>query len=181
MLERKLIDYLPPVERDIAEFDAILTMAEQPEMSTSWDAVHDVLNDQFISDATENGVSRFEKIMNIIPKATESLDSRKFTLLARVSEQPPFTITTLKKQLETLCGEDNYEVFRDVDAKILYVRIAIAAKSDFNDVGILLNRVVPANMEIDLSVKYIQHDALSEHTHEILQNFTHEQIRNEVI
>lgn len=181
MLERKLIDYLPPVERDVAEFEAILTTAEQPEMSMSWDAVHDVLNDQFISDATENGVSRFEKIMKIVPKATETLDSRKFTLLTRMSEQAFFTITILKKQLGNLCGEDNYEVTRDVKNKKLTVKIALVAKSDFNEMKILLDRIVPANMEIDVIIKYNHHGKFTSFTNKQMQMFTHEQLRNEVI
>jgi hypothetical protein len=180
MYDRNLIDYLPPFERNVKEFDAILTQAEQPEMVLLWDAYNDILNDQFIMDATENGVSRWEKILGIVPKATETLESRKFTILTRTSEQPPFTLTALEKQLETLCGAGNYEVTRDVSAKILYVRVALAAKSNFNDVGVLLERIVPANMLIDLSLKYNQHERMTSYTHEALQSMTHEDIRNEV-
>jgi hypothetical protein len=181
MLERNLIDYLPPVERDVAEFEAILTTAEQPEVSSAWGDVDNLMNDQFILDATENGVARFEKIMKIVPKATETLDSRKFTLLARASEQAPFTIITLKRQLETLCGEGNYEVTRDVATKILHVKIGLAASSEFSEVQLLLERIVPADMVIDLTIKYNQHNKFTTFTHEDMQNFTHERLRNEVI
>ena len=54
MYERNLIEYLPPFERDIKELDAILTKAEQPEMVSLWESVDNVLNDQFIQDATES-------------------------------------------------------------------------------------------------------------------------------
>lgn len=180
MYDRRLIDYLPNSEKTFKEFDAIMTDAEDPEMSLVWGASEDVMNDQFIQDATENGVSRWEKIIGIIPKATETLDARKFTILLKNNEQPPFTITALKKQLETLCGEGEYEVIRDVASKTLSVRVALTAKSNFNDVEELLERVVPANMVIDLSLKYNQNNAVATYTHEQLQNFTHEQLRNEV-
>ena len=180
MYDRKLIDYLPTFEKNIKEFDVILTKAEDPEMLSAWNSANDLMNDQFIADATENGVSRMEKILKIIPKATETLDSRKFTLLTRMSEQPPFTITALERQLKTLCGEGNYEVTRNVADKILHVRIALVARSNFNDVALLLERIVPANMVIDLSLKYKQHEAITKYTHEELQKFTHEQLRNEV-
>ena len=180
MYDRKLIDYLPIFERTIKEFDAILTKAEDPEMVVGWDAVDDALKDQFILDATEHGVSRLEKIMGIVPKATETLDERKFTLLVKESEQPPFTINALKIQLESLCGKGNYEVTRDVAAKILYVKIALVAKNSFHDVEVLLERIVPANMLIDLSLKYNQHNRYTSYTHEAMQNFTHDQLRNEV-
>lgn len=180
MYERNLIDYLPPFERNIKEFDAILTQAEQPEMVLLWKVFDDILDDQFIETATENGVSRWERILGIVPKKKQTLEDRKFTILTRTSEKPPFTITSLEKQLETLCGAGNYEVIRDVAAKILHVRIALAAQSNFNDVAILLDRIVPANMVIDLILKYNQHEKVALSTHKDLQSFTHEHIRNEV-
>ena len=180
MYDRKLIDYLPIFERTIKEFDAILTKAEDPEMVDGWGAVDNALNDQFIVDATEDGVSRLEKIMKVVPKATETLDERKFTLLVKESEQPPFTINALKIQLESLCGEGNYEVTRNVATKTLSVRVALAASNSFNDVVVLLERIVPANMVIDLSLKYNQHDKYTSYAHEAMQNFTHDQLRNEV-
>ena len=181
MFERQLIDYLPPAERDIQEFNAILTLAEQPEISDSWDAVDNVLNDQFINDATENGVSRLEKIMGVVPKGTETLKERKFTLLTRTSERPPFTIISLERQLKALCGEDNFEMIRDVERKILTVRVAVGAKHEINNVIELLERATPVNMIINVSLKYNQHDAVSIRTHEQLSSFTHDYIRNEVV
>lgn len=61
MYERTLIEYLPHIIRDVREYKAIMNDAEQPEMVDVWQAVDDALNDQFIVDATENGVSRWEK------------------------------------------------------------------------------------------------------------------------
>lgn len=180
MYDRKLIDYLPTFEKNIKEFDAILTKAEDHEMSLAWNSSNDLINDQFVVDATENGVSRMEKIMKIVPKATETLDSRKFTLLTRMSEQPPFTITALERQLKTLCGEGNYEVTRDVSSKTLTVRIALVAQSNFNDVANLLERIVPANMVIDLSLKYNQYNKFKFTKHEDMVKIKHTQLRNEV-
>lgn len=181
MLKRKLIDYLPIAERNVAEFEAILTTAEQPELSTLWDAIYNAQNDQFIVDATEYGVSRWEKILGIVPKSTDSLDVRRFSVLTRINEQLPFTLTTLKEQLKTLCGEDGYEVKLDATNYILSVRIALTVRSSFEDVELLLKRIVPANLVVDLSLKYNQHNAISAYTHEGLRNFTHEQLRNGVV
>lgn len=180
MYNRNLIDYLPENLRTIKEYEAILTLAMQPEMVALWEAVDNMLNDQFIDDATENGVSRREKIMKIVPKSNETLDARKFTIHTKNNQQPPFSIRVLEKQLEALCGEDGYEVTRDVANKILTVRVALTAESNFADVADLLERVVPADMVIDLSLKYNQHYKFATFTHEQLQNFTHEQLRNEV-
>jgi hypothetical protein len=176
---RNLIEYLPEAFRDVKENEAILTMAEQPEMVSSWGAIDNALNDQFIFDATENGVSRFEKIMKIAPKADESLDSRKFTILVKNNEQIPFTFTALKKQLELLCGEDGYKLTRDVTTKVLSVKVALDAKNNFNDVADLLERTVPANMVIDISLMYHQHFEYTLSTHNFLQRYTHSQLKDD--
>ena len=181
MYDRNLIEYLPEFLRDVREYKAILNLAEQPEIVSLWEAAENTLNDQFVVDATENGVLRWEKILGIVPKPTDTLEIRKFSILARINEQLPFTLATLNEQLKSLCGEDGYEVILDAANYTLSVRVALTARNNFNDVNLFLKRVVPANMVIDLSLKYNQHDAVSSHTHEDLKNFTHEGLRNGVM
>lgn len=181
MYNRKLIEYIPEFLRDVKEYEAILTLAEQPEMVELWEAEENALKDQFIMDATENGVSRWEKILGIVPKKSDTLDERKFSILTRTSEQLPFTLTTLKEQLKSLCGEDGYEVGLDANNYTLTVFVALTSRSSFNDVDSLLKRVVPANLIINLSLKYNQQNAVSTFTHGGLRKFTHEQLRNGVM
>lgn len=181
MYNRNLIEYLPPFLREIKEYQAILTTADQPEIVLLWQAAENVFKDQFIMDATENGVSRWEKILGIVPKATHTLEERKFDILTRINEKLPFTITTLKEQLSTLCGADGYSVFLDNNKYLLKVQIALKAKNNFEAVNSLLKRIVPANMMILLSLKYNQNEVLSRYTHRQLQPFTHYQLRNEVL
>ena len=52
-----LKEYLPDVLKDVQEMRAIME-AETPEVQAIWDACEDCMNDQFISEATENGVAR---------------------------------------------------------------------------------------------------------------------------
>lgn len=59
-MDRKLINYLPYVVRDYAEFQGI-TGAEQPEFETAWAAADDLLANQFIKTAGNLGLSRWEK------------------------------------------------------------------------------------------------------------------------
>lgn len=180
MYDRRLIDYIPHIIRDVREYKAIMNDAEQPEMVASWKALDDALNDQFIVDATEYGVSRWEKILGIVPKATSTLDERKFTILIRINEQLPFTITTLKEQLKSLCGADGYVVQLLANDYILIVKVALVAVQNYNDVKQLLNRTVPANLVIQLSIIYNTHEVLHAFTHGELRAYTHYQLRNEV-
>lgn len=181
MYDRRLIEYIPHIIRDVKEYKAILNDAEQDEMVLSWQATDDALNDQFIIDATENGVSRWEKILGIVPKATLTLDERKFTILTRINEQLPFTITTLKEQLKSLCGADGYVVELEANVYTLIVKVALVAVQNYNDVQQLLNRIVPANLVIQLSIIYNTHEVLHAFTHGELHAYTHYQLRNEVL
>ena len=45
----------------------------------------------------------------------------------------------------------------------------------------MLEEVIPANMEIDLSLLYNQHETLAKFTHKELAKYTHRQIREEVL
>ena len=179
-MDRNLIDYLPPVPKEVREFQLIME-AEQPEISDLWDTHTDALNDQFIESSTENGVFRREQMLKISPKSTDTLDDRKFRLLTRENEQLPFTMRGLERQLATLCGDDGYNVELQGDIFNLIVKIALTAKSMFNDVVDLLDRIIPANLTIDLDLEYNQHITLSGFTHRQLSAFTHDQLRNEVL
>jgi hypothetical protein len=146
-----------------------------------WSAIEDAINDQFVNDATENGVARWESILEIVPKGTETLEVRKFRIISRLNEQLPYTYGKLKQQLKTLCGEDGYALELLNNEYKLIVRVELTVKGKFNEVGSLLNRTVPANMIIDLSLIYNQHSLLSSFTHNQLSNYTHYKLRNEVI
>lgn len=130
-MDRKLINYLPYVVRDYAEFQGI-TGAEQPEFENAWAAVDDLLNNQFIKTAGNLGLSRWEKILGITPKGTDTLDDRRFRVLTRLNEELPYTLPQLRVILESLCGAGNYSA--DVADYTLLVKVGVAAKKNFQDV-----------------------------------------------
>lgn len=181
MQYRKLIDYLPHFMGDIAEIKVILDVAEQPEIVKLWQSLDNGFKDQFIMDATENGVERWEKILKIVPKATFTLDERKFTILTRINEQLPFTIRTLQDSLKALCGDDGYNVQLISNEYTLIVKLALTAKNNFIDVVHLLDRVVPINMVTDVQIMYNSNETLFKYTHEELKQYTHYDLRNEVL
>ena len=101
-MERKLIDYLPYVVQEFKEFQGI-TSGEQPEFDLVWDA-----HDQFINTMDNYGLSRWEEILRLVPKATDSLNVRRFRVLSRLNERLPYTLPQLRNILQTLCGKGNF-------------------------------------------------------------------------
>lgn len=180
MSKRILLQYLPPFMQGYKELIQIM-QGEQIEIDTLWKALEDGLKDQFINDATEYGISRWERILGINPKATDILDERRFRILVRLNEDLPYTYRSLNQQLSALCGNDGYTIVLDANAYTLNVKISLVNKSNFSDVEELLDRIVPANLIVSLEVIYNQHSTLAAFTHAFLANYTHNQIRNEVL
>lgn len=179
-MDRNLIDYLPQVLKEVRELKAI-TEAEQPEIADLWTALENALNDQFIEDATENGVNRLESILDIVPKATDTLDERKFKILTRFNEQLPYTFRTLEERLITLCGSDGFTMELFNTTYTLKVRLELVVKDHQDAVDSLLKRITPANLIIDLDLNYNQHSTLANFTHSQISVYTHDQLRNEVL
>ncbi len=177
--EIDILNYLPEFLQDFREFQE-LAAAENPEIRALWGSLENVMKEQFISDSTENGVKRWEAILKINPKGSDSLEVRKFRILTRLNEKLPYTYKKLAQQLETLCGESGYSLeLRNNEYKLI-VRVALTAKSMLAEVEKLLTRIVPVNMYVDLSLLYKQNLTLGSYTHVQLREYTHEQLRSEV-
>jgi hypothetical protein len=177
---RLLIDYLPPYMQEYTEMREIMN-AEQPEFDSLWSACERVLADQFILDATEYGVMRWESMLKITPKGTDSLDVRKFRILTRLNQELPYTMTKLKEALTTLCGADGFSIDLQADKYHIDVKLALGHHSSYQAVVDLLNKMIPANLTQYVKVMYNTNSMVKKlYRHMDLTAFTHNQIRSEV-
>lgn len=177
---RPLINYLPSYLRDYKELKEIFN-TEQPEINSLWNLCSDAMDNQFINSSKEYGISRWEKMLGIIPKPSETLEERKFRILIYLNEQIPFTISSLNQQLTRLCGVDGYTLELFNDEYRLKVRINLNNKNNYNAALELLERVIPANLLLDIDLLYNQYEKLKKYTHGQLRPYTHDQLRNEVL
>ena len=178
-MDRQLIDYLPSFVAEHKEIKAIMD-AEQVSVENAWIDTDNVLNDQFITSATEDGVSRYEKILGIIPKVTHTLEERKFNILARINEQLPYTMTQLHNSLTSLCGKNGYSLKLDADNYELIVKLALSNEKNVESVQTMLYKMLPANMVTVLNLFNV-HFILADYTHKQLASYTHKQVREDVI
>lgn len=173
--ERSLIDYLPIFISEYAEIRAI-TGAEQADVETAWKGTKELLYDQFVVDATEYGVRRWERIFNISPKETYTLEERKFDILVKLNEQQVYTMRALKSVLASICGENNYSVMLDHEQYLLSVKLSLSSGHHLEAVKNFLHSVVPANLVIIVSTFNI-HDTLHQLTHGELAAYTQKEVR----
>lgn len=173
MLDRKLIDYLPPVLQSVMEFAAI-TGAQQPEIEAAWDALNLVMDNQFIDTATEAGVTVWEKELNIVPLATDTLEDRKQRLKTAWTYGVVYTYNWLVNWLKTSCGESNpLPAINDYT-----LRVSLPVSVDYLHILDDMRRYVAANVLIDplilLSKIKIPHYTGSAFRHSIKQTLTTE-------
>lgn len=107
-MDRKLLDHLPPVLREILEFQAI-NGAVEPEISRAWDALARVMENQFLDTADSTGLAVWERELKLYPKDTDSLEVRRARIKAAWNVELPYTLPWLKKWLTNLCGPEGHE------------------------------------------------------------------------
>jgi hypothetical protein len=180
-MDRQLINYLPNVIKGVKEYVAILDIAEQPEFESLWASVDHVFDDQFVQSATENSVKRWEKILGLYPKGTDTMEVRKAAILARLNEGLPYSERKLREMLNTICGSDGYILTVDGLHYKVYLGIMVKAKSSFAAAKTLINKVIPANLLLDFEQRSNTYQEVAAYTHQYLRQKTHYQIRNEVL
>ena len=154
--------------------------AEQFVFEKGWTDAENVFDDQFIQNATENGVKRWEKILGITPKGTYTLDERKFNVLARMNEQLPYTMKQLHSSLTSLCGEEGYSLKLNADAYELTIKLALANENNIEAVEALLYKMLPANIMKNVGM-FNTYLIVGGFTHEQLSSYTHKGVREEIL
>ena len=174
-----LLGYWMPILRNLKEFQEIVK-AEEPELNLILEAIDRTLANMFIETADEYGIGRFEDMMGIYPEDTDTLEERRFRVMAKWGDKLPYTVKALKNLLETLCGKDGYALKVDNNRYELVVKVALYNEHNLKEVEKLLNRVVPANMVIQ-AVLFNTHAILSDFTHEHLSQYTYKEVREEIL
>lgn len=144
-----LLSYLPPVLQELEEFKQIMN-TESEEFNLLIKEYQNLLSDQFVHEATENGLSRWEKILGINPKTTDTLESRRWEILNRLNIKIPYTWTMLKNKLYALYG-DSYTIKLISDTYTIQIRVSQElSDSEIRSTYTMLEVIVPANMIIDI-------------------------------
>ena len=175
-----LLEYLPDFMSGLKELQE-LTAAEQPEITAAIQAVRNAPEDFFITTLSPEGAKRWEELLALPVQEAAQIEDRRFRILTKAAEQRPFTLLRLKELMATLCGENGFTVAMSCSTFTLTVRVELTAKQNYDDVDTLLDRIVPENIVIDLSLLYNQHQRLAAYTHTQLAAYTHYEIRNEVL
>lgn len=173
-------DYWIEEIKNTKEF-TLLSYIEDQELFLVKDGINKLIDDQFIETAAEKGIARREKMLKIVPFADDTLESRRFRVSNRWNESLPYTYRVLTNKLNQMCGNDGYTIDLNRDSYTLKIRIELTQKRMFEETKLMVRRICPANLVIDIELRYNQHKDFVALTHEQLRSYTHNQLRSEVI
>lgn len=169
----------PEILKEYREFQ-MLAEAENPELTECWTAAHNLLSDQFIDTLTENGCKRWEKILDIHAMGMDTLQERRFRIKARINETLPYTYRRIEQILNSICGVDGYEMVLFHKAYTLMIKIELTSRKEYEYIKTIMKRVAPANLLLDITIRYNQHYKLKAYRHRELSEYTQYELREKV-
>ncbi len=178
--EIDILDYLPPILHEIKEIIAVAEV-EKPVLEAFWQEIENTLNNQFVLTANSDGANRFEKMLKLQAGESESIETRRFRILTRYQEQAPYSYKVLKQLLDSLLGEGQYVLERNVAEKWLKVRMELTVKRQFEAAEVLLERITPQNMILTVELRYNTWGQIKQFTWGQLKSKTWGQIKEGVL
>lgn len=174
--EIRLVDHLPPILRPVYDYRGMCN-ASGIELERLYSNVTRIIDDQFIGTASPEAIAKWEKYLNITPNGTDTLDERKFRVLAQLNDSPPYTDVYLIRKLNELCGTDCWRMFKDYDQYRLTIQLAAETPTNTETVANLIRRIVPANLEVVVQNYRLRHSELVGFTHAELSAYSHDEIK----
>lgn len=150
-MDRLLIHYLPDAVRAFQEYQGITT-GEQPEFELLWDLVDEILKNQFILTAEEIGLSRWENILHIKAKETDTYEIRRLRILSILWKRIPYTFSWLQDWMRQICGPEGHtETVIDYTLSIVLDGNILENASELMQIVLeQLAYIVPVNLVIEL-------------------------------
>lgn len=181
-MDRKMIDYLPEIMKNVAEFVQIAD-AEQVMKEKLWEDVYKTFDEAFVSTQSKTGIERWERTLSLTPKDTDSIESRRIKVMGRLLSDIPYTTRTFKKTLDGLCGENGYKMSMDFDNNIINITLCLKMAQVINELAELSEAIIPAHIILNVAIDYNTHRTLSNAglTHRQLKQYTHTQIKEAIL
>lgn len=114
--------------------------------------------DKFILQASEYGISRYERILGIEPGKNESLEERRKRVYLLWNKKIRWTHRTFLKWLDVYLGKDNYKLSLDYDKYGIEIDVTIKESLyfDLDDLQRQVRDIIPANLTQFIRIKFIR-------------------------
>ena len=106
---KTLLEYLPPFLREYYEFKQLCKSGDI-EVSSIDKAVDWNFDSAFISDCDATVLSKYERLLGIIPTQSQSIENRRNMVLLQLNTVASMTLSQFISKLQEYCGKDNIYV-----------------------------------------------------------------------
>jgi len=106
---KTLLEYLPPFLREYYEFKQLCKSGDI-EVSSIDKAVDWNYESAFISDCDATVLSKYERLLGIIPTSSQSIENRRNKVLLQWNTVASMTLPQFISKLQEYCGKDNFTV-----------------------------------------------------------------------
>lgn len=179
-MDRKLTDYIPAEFLKYKELKAILE-SEQFDIVNYWDnGIQTVENDQFVLSLDEWGCKKWEDMLRVQPNSDDTIEQRRFRILALLNAQLPYTYRQLQNMLESLCGVGGFLTYLFNNEYNLIVKLSIGNERNYKVVCETLKTVIPANLTLNVYM-FNTHKTLKLYPHKELHKHTHYGVRTDLL
>ncbi len=144
-----LMSYLPPFMAQYKEINASLE-SENPEFALVWEAVDRTLKNEYIETADEYGISRFEKILHILPSSEDSIESRREKIKVKWFKVLPYTWRMLLQKIREICGTNYPITMEQKDCYLISLEVGIESLWQIENLVEVIERMLPCNMGISI-------------------------------
>lgn len=142
--------YYPPTVSPAKEFQAIAN-AENPELKRIWIEAWKQFMNTFVYDIDEDGATRWESMLKLYPSKSDTLETRRKAILAKINSMLPYTERSLQAMLDGVYGVgkikvnldyNKYKLWLDVTPDLLLKSLAIRQYTKV---------IAPANLTMNVS------------------------------
>ena len=175
----KLYDYLPLFMQSFGEMKEIFKSVDI-EFDDVYSAISFIIDNCFIDSADEYGISKYEKVLGILPVDDEDLEIRRARVKIRWNDYLPYTVRALREKFDGICGVGKYQLDEQYEDYYIGVRTQLVSDTVLDEVALLLEQILPSNMAYEVGQLYNTHGNLKVHTHGYLKDFTHKTIKEDV-
>ena len=157
---KTLLEYLPPFLREYYEFKQLCKSGDI-EVSSIDKAVDWNFDSAFISDCDATVLSKYERLLGIIPTSSQSIENRRNMVLLQWNTVASMTLSQFISKLQEYCGKDNIyvdtsrEQFYQIDLWLNIHKVDVPIIKDFVDTWLPMNVNYTLNgkTEIEESLK----------------------------
>ncbi len=142
--------YYPPTVSPSKEFQAIASV-ENPELKRIWIEVWKQFMNTFVYDIDVDGATRWESMLKLYPSKSDTIETRRKAILAKINSMLPYTERSLQSMLDGVYGVGKIKVNIDYNKYKLWLDVAPDLLLKSPAIRQYTKVIAPANLTMNVS------------------------------